>query len=106
MIVLANSETDSRAGRLALYWNVDNAFGSDMFEGAWHDRYPEPSRHQICDRSNPHYWIFVFQYRAKPRTLATCDDAVVETGRMHTGRQNNRLLRESRERREALAGCG
>src|SRR5258705_1908737 len=103
-IVLANSETDKRPGRLALYWNVDNAVGTDMFEGVWHDRYPEPCRHQVYDRSNHHQWIFVFQHRAKSRTLATCDDAVVETGRNRAGGKNNRFLGKCGERHEALAG--
>src|SRR6266481_8911316 len=77
-IVLANSETDRRPGRLALYWNVDNAVGTDLFDRVWHDRYPEPCRHERHDRRNLRG--FLSQDRAKSRTLATCYDAVVETG--------------------------
>src|SRR5258706_2661640 len=51
-IVLASSETDRRPGRLALYWNVDNAVGTDLFDRVWHDRYPEPCRHEMHDRRN------------------------------------------------------
>jgi hypothetical protein len=44
----------------------------------WNDRYPEPCRHEIHDRRN--LGGFLSQDRAKSRTLATCDDTVVETG--------------------------